>query len=273
MKMMNLKFRWLRKALYVIIGLWFLMLPIIFFAQRFIVFQPKPLAYDYKYEFNLPHQELFLPVSGGDTINALMIKCRQQPSRGVILYFHGNADNLARWGKYHEDLTSRGYDFFVIDYRGYGKSTGQPNEEKMYEDARLCYDYLHQSYDGQQIIIYGRSLGSGIAAELASRVPSRMVILETPYNNINCAIAKHILLNRLPYNLNYNFNTEQYIPKISAPIYVFHGTRDWVIPYACAKKIKPLLTSKDKFVTIIGGGHRNLNEFSEFGNSLDEMLR
>ena len=254
-------------------GLWLISMPVLFFAQNWIIFQPKKLALNYKFQFDTPFEERFFQVNGGDSINTIFIKSLQQPSKGVVLYFHGNADNLQRWANYHKDLTSRGYDFFVMDYRGYGKSSGKPSEQFLYEDARFFYDFLRKTYDSTQIVIYGRSLGTGIAAQLASQVSAKCLILETPYNNINCALAKHIFLNQLPYSLDCKLETERFLPIIKCPILAFHGTSDWVIPYACAKKIIPLLRKKDKFITIEGGGHKNLSQYSMFQENLDEILR
>ncbi len=263
---------YLKYILAFLIGFWLLSMPVVFFAQRWIVFRPTKLAKNYVFQLDAPFEEKFFAVSNGDSLHTIFIKSPKQPSKGVVLYLHGNADNLQRWAQYHTELTSRGYDFFAMEYRGYGKSTGKPDDKTMHEDARMCYNYLHDSYNAPQIVIYGRSLGTGVAAQLAAQVPAKCLILETPYNNINCAIAKHIYLNRLPYNLDIDLQTEAYIPKISYPIYAFHGTNDQVISYACAKKIKPLLGVKDKFITIEGGGHKNLAHYPIFQEELNKML-
>lgn len=265
----------IKKVKYLIltlIGLWFLSLAIIYIAQHQIIFQPDKLDISHHFDLDTPYEEAFFSISGGDSINTIYIKSPKQPAKGVVLYLHGNADNLQRWAKYHKEITNRGYDFFAIDYRGYGKSSGHPTEQTLYEDARFFYDYLHKNRSAQDIIIYGRSLGTGIAAQLASTVPAKCLVLETPYSTIDCALARQVFLNKLPYSLDYQLQTLQYLPKITYPIFAFHGTADGVISYHCAQQIKPFLKETDKFITIEGGGHKDLATFELFQKGLDEAL-
>lgn len=262
----------IKYLLFTFFGLWLISLAIIYFAQQRIIFQPDKLDVSYKFELDIAFQESFFSVSNGDSINTIYIKSPQQPSKGVVLYLHGNADNLQRWAKYHKDITSRGYDFFAFDYRGYGKSSGFPTEQALYKDARLVYNYLHKNRSAQEIIIYGRSLGTGVAAQLASTVPAKCLILETPYSTIDCALANHVFLKKLPYSLDCQLQTIGYLPKITYPIYAFHGTSDGVISYNCAKEIKPFLKENDRFITIEGGGHKDLSTFELFQKNLNDIL-
>jgi uncharacterized protein len=264
--------RFLKRLPAYLLGLWVLSMLVIFLLQDAIIFQPTKLNLSDSLKIDISHQEFFLHVGEQDSVHSVFIKSPTQPSKGVILYLHGNADNLQRWAKNHHDFTTRGYDFFAIDYRGYGKSSGKPSESNLYEDARKAYDYLHKTYNAPQIIIYGRSLGTGVAAQLASQVPSKCLVLETPYNNIECAIAKQIFLDALPFNLRTKLQTEGHIPKISCPIYAFHGTTDGVVKYSCAIKIKKILPN-EHFITIDGGGHKNLNTFPLYQKKIDEILK
>ena len=100
------------------------------------------------------------------------------------MYFHGNAGDLSRWGQivsYYVDLQ---YDVFIMDYRTYGKSTGKLSEQALYDDAKVCYDYLKEKFDPSRITLYGRSLGTGIATQLASFNKAQRLILETPYYSL-----------------------------------------------------------------------------------------
>jgi fermentation-respiration switch protein FrsA (DUF1100 family) len=255
-----------------VLGAYVLTVASVYLFQKNIVFRPAPLAKDYTYELGYPCKEFFLQTPSGDSINALWLPASTDSSRGAILYLHGNADNLSRWAGYHEDFTSRGYDFLAIDYRGYGKSSGKPNEQRMYEDAAIAYDWMRQQYEPEAITLYGRSLGTGVSSHLARNVEAKRLVLETPYDNIRSAIQKSIPLLWLPFPLKYKFPNNEYLPEVDMPTYIFHGTKDAVVPYASAAMLKPLLPEKDHFITIRGGKHRNLSEFELFQDKLDEIL-
>ena len=117
----------------VLIGSYLLLNVLFFTFQKKIIFQPAKLHLDHSFNFEEPFQEFFIPV-GNQKINALYFNAKKD-KKGVILYLHGNADNLDRWGKYASDFTHRGYDVLMIDYRGYGKSDGKASEKNIYSDA------------------------------------------------------------------------------------------------------------------------------------------
>ena len=138
-----------------------------YFQQENMLFQKVTLPQDYSFSYKQPFEELFLETEKGAKINALYFKIANP--KGVILYFHGRGGNLAhRWGHIFREFTCRGYDFFIMDYRGFGKSQGKLSEKALYLDARKCYEFLKEHYREDQIIIYGCSLGTGIATHVAS---------------------------------------------------------------------------------------------------------
>lgn len=249
--------------------LYILSIALVYLLQKYIIFQPDKLAPDYVFEFSDPFEEFFLKTADGANINALYFKT-EEAYRGVVLYFHGNADNLQRWGKYRIDFTKRGYDVFYIDYRGFGKSTGNQLESLMYDDAKLAYDWLLKKYTSEEVIIYGRSLGTAFAANVASKVDAKMLILETPFDNM-----QHVMESRAPLILpefKYRFPTDEFIQKINYPIYIIHGTQDEVVPYDLALNLKVFLKAEDEFFTIENGKHKNLNTFAIYQQYLDQIL-
>lgn len=267
MKLQNILYLFL-----VAFGLWLLLTGFVYLAQGRIIFQKVPLPNTHVFEFDFPFEEFELLSSDSVAINALYFPT-SLPRKGAILYFHGNADNLQRWGQYSEDLIRRGYDVLMIDYRGYGKSEGAPDEAAYYRDARMAYDWLHQKFPADQIVLYGRSLGAAIASQLASTVDARLLILETPFDNIQHAIETSVPVLWLPWPLKYHFANDRYLPKITYPVYIFHGTSDRVVSYRSAEALKPLLTLKDQFCTIEGGEHKNLGSFPQFQEALDKVLQ
>jgi len=140
-------------AIYLMIG------SALYFLQEKILFRPTVLNQTYVYKFSHPFEELFLKADDNAMINVLHFKAEQP--KGVILYFHGNAGDLSRWGNITSYFVERNYDVLVMDYRTYGKSTGALSEHALYSDAQMCYDYLKDRYNENDITIYGRSLGTG----------------------------------------------------------------------------------------------------------------
>lgn len=249
------------------------MLPVFF--QRNIIFRPVRLRQQHVFRFAAPFEERFYEMTDGTQLNALLFPSQHsaKPRRGLVLYFHGNADNLDRWGRMHRDFTERGYDFFCMDYRGYGKSSGKVNEKDFYADAFQMYQHLtHENYAPNEIIIYGRSLGSAVASHLAARVKAKMLVLETPFDNMKNLFKDQMRLLNIPLRMSYNFANDEHIQKVSYPILVLHGTRDLIVPYQTAERLCNYLKQSDEFVTIEGGRHKDLGKFDLFQEKLDQWL-
>ena len=243
----------------------------IYALQKYIIFQPDSLEKDFQYSFDHSFEEFFLETSDGEQLNALLFQT-QLDRKGLVLYFHGNADNLTRWAKFHSDFTSRGYDFFIPEYRGFGKSSGKPSEEDFYRDAKFVYDWILKKYPGEEIIIYGRSLGAAVASNLATKISSKLVVLETPFDNVNNLLQTQARGLILPFDFKYDFPNDEHLQKIKQPVYIFEGTKDFVVPNASTNQLKALLKPSDEFIVIEGGGHRNLSKFEKYQQALDSIL-
>jgi len=242
-----------------------------FFLRKFL-FRPVPLAPDAAFQFDAPFEELWFDTPDGERLNALFFPAPVQPARGAVLYFHGNRDNLQRWGAMHRDFTALGYDFLVPDYRGYGKSSGEPAEEGFYADSMLMFKWLAQRYTPEHIVLYGRSLGSGVACWLAARVSARMLLLETPFDSMAGLVAAHLRRERLSFEPTPRFPNDEHLSQTTMPVLIFHGTRDGVVPYTCAANLKSVLKPGDVFVTIEGGSHNSLGTFEQYREGLKEWL-
>ena len=238
--------------------------------EKFI-FQPKKLAFDHRFQFDQPFEEHFIKTPDGQALNAIFFRS-PTASKGFILYFHGNAGNLQRWGEYAVDFTELGYDILMIDYRGYGKSSGRPSEVDFYSDAQVVLDWAKANIPFTRLIIYGRSLGSGVATQLAIKNPPDLLILETPFNELRGAINTPMQPLLALFPARYHFPNDKNIPLLKCRKVIFHGTLDWVVPLSSALKLKPLLSPDDRFFIVEGGGHRNLNKFKVFQTALKEVL-
>lgn len=257
--------------LWIALGVYICLNAGIYLAQRFIVFQPRRLPAGHVFSFDHPFEEFFIPTADGERINALYFRTSLE-RRGVLLYFHGNYSHLQRWGRYHTAFTGRGYDVLMIDYRGYGKSSGRPSEAGLYLDGEAAYGWLRARVPADQVLIYGRSLGSGVAGYLAARREARMLLLETPFDSITGALRKRLPFFFFPFPMKHNFPNHEHLQAALMPIYIFHGAWDEIVPYASARRLAPLLDDPDHFTTIPRGMHKNLDRFESFHRALDEVL-
>src|SRR5882672_11200501 len=137
-----------------------------YFFQHLLFFRPERLSTAFKYKYPFPFEELDFDMADGGHINAIYFKVPN--ARGVIYYLKGNSRSIKGWGKFAKDFLSNGYDFFMMDYRGFGKSHGDLSQTKVFNDAQFLYKWLSRTYPEDKIILYGRSWGSGIAARVSS---------------------------------------------------------------------------------------------------------
>ncbi|HMW06412.1 MAG TPA: alpha/beta hydrolase [Leptospiraceae bacterium] len=247
-----------------------LLASIIYTQQEFLLFRPYPLAANYTYSFPFEFEELNWEVEPGIKINALHFKTKD--AKGVVLYFHGNGGNLAGWGGIADDFLNRKQNLIIIDYRGYGKSTGTiKSEDDLIKDALYAYEYAKSIYPENQITLYGRSLGSGLAVYLAKDKNPKRLILETPYNNLSDIASYHY-----PYIptflLKYKLDSESMIGSVKCPIYIFHGTEDAVIPLAYARKLESKIKRDYKFFQITNAGHNDVSETKEYFMELTKIF-
>ncbi len=252
--------------LYIIVSVGF------YIFQEKIIFQPKRLSLDYSFQFSQPYKEFFIEVQDGVKLNAVFFTPSTE-SKGLILYFHGNAGNLQRWGNYAIDFTQLGYEVLMIDYRGYGKSSGIPNEAAFYNDSKTVLQWCKENIKFSRLIIYGRSLGSAVATNLAATNTPDMLILETPFDELKGVIYPPIRPMLALFPQRNFFSNKNNIPKIHCRKVIFHGTSDWIVPLSSALKLKPLLGDGDKFYIIKDAGHKNLRDFQDYHAKLAEVLK
>ena len=270
---LNRKNKWL-KWLKVFIILYCFNGIALYYLQNYILFHPQKLHSHYSFHFDKPFKEISIPVNGTDTISIVKFLSKNSTRRGVVLYFHGNRKNVERYAAYANDFTKNGYEVWMEDYPGYGKSTGERTEKKLYEQALQVYKMSAAQYATDSIIIYGKSLGTGIAAYVASVSNCKRLILETPYYSIPDIFACYGgFIYPLNAMITYKIPTAQFLQDVKAPVTILHGTSDWVIPYRCGEKLKKYLKAGDEFITIPGGTHNNLNDFALFRTKLDSLLK
>lgn len=243
----------------------------LYFLQDKLLFHPEVLPASYRFKFDVPFQEMLIPVNDEVKLSAVMFKAERP--RGMVLYFHGNAKNINRYARMMTNFTRNNYDVLILDYREFGKSTGRLSEEALYEDALVMYKVARSRFAPWQIVIYGKSIGTGIAAQLAAVRDCRRLILETPYYSLEDAAAEVAPIYPVGWMLHYELPTYAFLPKVTAPVTIFHGTRDNTVPYASGKKLEQFFKKGDEFVTLEGGRHNNLNDYPLFHQKLDSVLK
>lgn len=172
----------------------------------------------------------------------------------VTIYFHGTGGNITDRFDHFREITSAGSSLLMIDYRGYGKSGGQPSEDGIYRDADAAYDYLLKSHSARQIIVQGESLGTAVAVDLASRRPCAAVVLEAPFTS-----GKDVASTVLPIIgplVTWSFDSQKKIGRIRAPILIIHGDRDEIIPTRLGQRLFAS-APEPKSIWIVPGAHHN----------------
>jgi uncharacterized protein len=261
------------RALKIILSVYGVSGIVLWHLQEKILFHPTPLSTGYKFSFQQPNREYLIPLTEDSRLSFVrFFPTDTQHVKGVVLYFHGNRENINRYARFAGDFTAAGYEVWMMDYPGYGKSTGALTEERLYSDADQIYRMAAKRISSDSILIYGKSLGTGIASELASRRNCKRLLLETPYYSMPALAMFHFPIFPAKRMLRYQLPTYACLPQVKAPVTIFQGTKDRIIPYRHAKRLLPLLKPGDEFVTIEMGSHNNLADFPYYHMKLRALL-
>jgi len=231
---------------YIVGGIIFLSLAVYFFQDLFI-FKPEKLSADFQFKYDIPFREVNFDVDPIVRINGLHF--------------------------YREQPKGFDYDVLLVDYRGFGKSTGKRGETEMLNDMQFVYSYLAGNYSENHMIVYGRSLGSGFAAKVASDNSPRYLILDAPYYNFRKVIERFLPILPIRFVLRYHLRTDKWIQRVKCPVYIIHGTRDWLIPIRHSEQLQKINPRKITLIRIHGGGHNNLSKFDEYHNFIRDILK
>ena len=253
-----------------VIGGYILLVAVLYFFQDRFFFKPEKLPLDFVYRYKAPFRELNFDIEKGVRINGLHFYF-EKPN-GLVLYFHGNTRSIKGWGKYARDFYRYGYDVVLVDYRGFGKSTGKRNEGDMLNDMQVVYNKLTETMGEDHIIVYGRSFGSGFACKIASENSPRFLILDAPYFSFIKVVKRFLPIVPSKWVLRYHLRTDQWILKVRCHTYILHGTKDWLIPISQSEDLQQLNPSHITLIRIHGGGHNNLPSFPEYHAFLRDIL-
>ena len=241
------------------------------FHHKFF-FHPEKLSPDFKFAYDhLKAEEKTVEPERGAQINYLHFQVDHP--KGVVLYLKGNTKSIKGWGKFAVDFTRLDYEVIMMDYRGFGKSTGKRTVEAMKRDTQFIYDIAKKEFTEDQIIVYGRSLGSGFAARLAAKNNPRMLILTSPLYSLLRAIHRYLPFMPAKPFLRYNIPTFHYLKNVRCPIKIIHGSEDNLVPIKTAIDLSEINKKLTRLYVILGAGHINVHQFEEYHNVMEEIFQ
>lgn len=252
-------------AIYIVISL------ALYYLQDYFLFKPEKLPKDFQFYYeNQEIEEYNIETRDGATLNGLHFKVDKP--RGIVLYLKGNSKSIKGWGKFAVDFTRHGFDVVMLDYRGFGKSTGRRTQKALKRDLQVVYNKLKEHVDEKHIVVYGRSLGSGLATKIASVNNPRLLVLDAPYYSLVNVTSRYMPFMPLSWLIKYPLPTYKWIKYVQCPIHIIHGTDDKLIPYRTSVKLSKIKPKQTQLHTILGGGHKNLNNFESYHNMLRTIL-
>lgn len=267
---MRLTTKSLYKFIGVIAGVYIFLLTLLYFFQEKLLFHPQVLEQDHQFSFDGDYREIFIPVEEDVRLHGLLFKAPD--SKGLVFYLHGNSGCADGWGRSAALYTMMRYDLFLLDYRGYGKSGGHiQSEAQLLQDVQKAYQFIMKDYDESNIVIAGYSIGTGPASYLASVASPKALLLQAPYYSLATLIDEKVPM--VPgFVTKYKLQTCEYLKNVDAPVFLFHGTNDKLIPYSHSEKLLERFKDKCRLIPLEGEGHNAINESYEYAFELEKCL-
>ena len=259
-------------------------LALLYFFQERLIFFPSKLEPNHDFSFDQPFEEIRLDADG-TWISGLKFLAQSRGSEqiysdangerkaknGAAIFFHGNAGNLQGWGNYAQHFTDLGYDFYLFDYRGYGKSGGEiGSQERLYADADAMMQWVLRDCDAGEIAVVGYSLGSGLAARAAQKYGAKRLILIAPYFSLE-ELAREKMPFVPKFLIKYKIPTFEFVGGFGGPVTIFHGEYDELIGVDNSRRLLKFLKSGDKIYEL-NAGHNDILSLSELWEKLAQKL-
>ena len=250
------------------LALYAAVLALLWWGQERLLFHPTPLPPTHRFELGADVQERQIDVPGA-RLSALHL--RLPAPKAVVFYLHGNAGNLDSWFVNPEFWRGLNVDLFMIDYRGYGKSSGRISSQTQLEaDVRAAWATVAPLYAGRRVVLFGRSLGSGLAASLAADMQPDLTVLVSPYTSLRALAAEHY-----PWVptavLRYPLASDEVLPRVKKPVLLIHGTLDSLIPPSHSDRLAAL-APQATLLKIAGAGHNDLQQFAPYLDGLKAAI-
>lgn len=259
-------------------------LALLYFFQERLIFFPSKLEPNHEFSFDQPFEEIRLDANG-TWISGLKFLAQsrdggqiysdangeRKAKNGAAIFFHGNVGNLQGWGKYARYFTDLGYDFYLFDYRGYGKSGGEiSSQEQLYADADVMMQTVLREYDAGEVAAVGYSVGSGLAARAAQKYGAKRLILIAPYFSLE-DLAREKMPFVPKFLIKYKIPTFEFVGGFGGPVTIFHGEHDELIGVDNSRRLLKFLKPGDKIYEL-NAGHNDILGLSELWGKLGEKL-
>jgi pimeloyl-ACP methyl ester carboxylesterase len=238
----------------------------IYFAQERLIFHPQPMPELARARLAERAESHFIDAADGTRLHAWHLK-----GSPLAMYFGGNAEEVS-WMITAAARNAPGTGWLLIDYRGYGSSAGEPSEEALTEDAARWYDYAKQKLGAQRVVVFGRSLGGGVAVQLAAARAVDGVILVTPFDSLTSVARHHYPWLPVSWMLKHPFDSVGHAGSIAAPLLCLVAERDEVIPVVHSKRLYDAWKGPRRWVELRGAGHNSTDDAPAFWQAIREFL-
>lgn len=232
----------------------------LFFAQRSFIFPIPQTVRTSPEAAGFPQaEEHVLITSDGERVIVWHVPAK--PGHAVVIYFPGNGDTLAGSAGRFRAITSDGTGLVALSYRGYAGSSGRPSEQGLIADAEATYVFASALYPADRMVVWGFSLGTGVAVALAAAQPIGKLILEAPYTSMADIAASHFRFLPVRWLLKDQFRSDQRMAHVTAPLLIMHGARDVTIPLRFGERLFALAHEPKQFARFPAAGHNDLGDY------------
>ncbi|MFZ3308839.1 MAG: alpha/beta hydrolase [Xanthobacteraceae bacterium] len=239
----------------------------VYFAQRSLMYFPDR-THTTPAAAGLPEASE-VPLTASDGVKIHVWQVPPQPGKPVILYFHGNGGSLRYRVERFRRLIGAGIGLVALEYRGYGGLSGNPTERGLIRDAEAAYAYTAARYPTPQIVVWGESLGTGVAVALAAEKPVGRLILEAPFTSALAIAESRYWYLPVRLLMKDQFRSDERIKKVTAPLLILHGVNDRVVPFSMGEHMFELANKPKHIVRFLDGSHEDLDQ----NGALDAVAR